>query len=108
MSEQQTVESRTDYWRSHIEAWEATGLSQMAYCKANELTYSQFIYWRRKFQRPPPTERAQGQGGFVAVTQARPTMPQEGLTVVLPNAVELRGITADNLALAEHLLSRWS
>lgn len=40
MSEQQTVESRTDYWRSHIEAWEATGLSQMAYCKANELTYS--------------------------------------------------------------------
>jgi len=108
MSEQQTVESRTDYWRSHIEAWEATGQSQLAYCKANDLSYSQFIYWRRKLRPPEQTSLTHGQGGFVPVTHALPAMPQEGLTVALPNGVELRGVTAQSLPLVEHLLERWS
>lgn len=108
MSEQHTAETRTDDWRSHIEAWEATGLSQMGYCRANDLSYSQFIYWRRKLRPPEQSSPAQGPGGFVPVTHALPAMSQEGLTVALPNGVELRGITADNLVLAKQLLSRWS
>ena len=107
MSDSHTAQSRKEYWRSHIEAWESTGQSQRAYCKANELTYSQFIYWRRKFRPPESTTPAHSPGGFVPVTHAQST-PFGDLTVALPNGVELRGITVDNLGLAEQLLSRWS
>jgi hypothetical protein len=107
MSDHPTRESRADCWRAHVETWRSGGQSQKAYCQANALSYSSFLYWRRRFQqdREPPGSGARP--GFVPVAY---TMAEsgEGLRVVLPSGVELRGITADNLSVVEQLLSRWS
>jgi len=107
MSEQTEREARTDYWQKQIEAWRASGQSQMAYCKTNDLNYSQFVYWRRKFRQAGQTVRRGRSTGFIPATCVG-AKTAEVLAVVLPNGVERRGVNADNLAVAEQLLSRWS
>ncbi|WP_427901746.1 IS66 family insertion sequence element accessory protein TnpA [Marinobacter bryozoorum] len=34
-------------WQQHIEDWPASGLSGMAYCQQQSLTYCRFVYWRK-------------------------------------------------------------
>ena len=31
-----------DHWKAHIEAWQGSGLSQAAYCRQHQLTYTTF------------------------------------------------------------------
>jgi hypothetical protein len=104
MTTLQTPEARTDYWRERIEAWQISGQSQQAFCKAHNLNYPRFGYWLRKFRQQAGVTSRQD-GGFVPVV-AQPT--SEGLALRLPNGMELRGITGHNLALVEQLLNRLS
>ncbi|MBA2648945.1 MAG: hypothetical protein H0U75_04955 [Legionella sp.] len=41
--------NKNKYWQDHIEKWSGSGLSQSAYCKENNLAYSTFSDYRRKF-----------------------------------------------------------
>ncbi len=38
-------------WENHIEKWEASGLSQAAYCRKNNLRSRGFGYWKRKLEK---------------------------------------------------------
>jgi hypothetical protein len=38
--------SKSEFWRSAIESWESSGLSQQAYCELHGLSYVRFTYWR--------------------------------------------------------------
>ena len=44
--------SKTDikaqYWNEHFTAWEASGLSQVEYCKQHNLKLANFTYWRTR------------------------------------------------------------
>ena len=44
--------SKTDikaqYWNEHFTAWEASGLSQVEYCKQHDLKLANFTYWRTR------------------------------------------------------------
>jgi hypothetical protein len=104
--------TRAAFWQSHIDEWRATGGSQRAYCEEQGLSYCRFVYWRRKFKRlssaapgaaaplsTPGTRRA-----FVPVTYTAGRRSDVGLWLVLPNGVEVHGISAENLALVERLL----
>jgi hypothetical protein len=37
-----------EYWNSHIEAWKKSGLSQVDYCRENNLSRHRFTYWKCK------------------------------------------------------------
>ena len=39
---------KQEYWRSHIKAWEESGLSQVDYCRENNLSRHRFTYWKCK------------------------------------------------------------
>lgn len=41
----------TKFWRSHVEQWSGSGLSQHAYCRENNLKPNQFTYWKIKFKK---------------------------------------------------------
>ncbi len=105
MTDQSTADTRAQYWKEQIDAWQASGQSQQAFCKANDLNYPNFGYWLRKFRRQgavaPAT--AHRRSGFVPVVAPSGV---DQLTIRLPNGIELRGVTAENLALAEQLLAR--
>ncbi len=104
MTEQKSANARSQYWKAQIDAWQGSGQSQQAFCKANELNDPRFGYWLRKFrERGEAAMATRRSTGFVPVI---PTSLSEGLVVRLPNGIELRGITEQNLALVEQLLVR--
>ena len=39
---------RAEYWQSHIKAWRKSGLSQIDYCRNNNLSRCRFTYWKCK------------------------------------------------------------
>ena len=98
-------ESLASYWLQQIEAWQSSGQTQQAYCKANKLSYHRFGYWRRKFLQQ--SQEAQSQKGFVPVTHSAASQ-SAGLSLVLPSGLVLRGIAGDNLPIVYQLLSRLS
>ncbi|MBN2862781.1 MAG: hypothetical protein JXN62_06445 [Bacteroidales bacterium] len=39
------------FWANHIKCWEESGLSQIDYCRANNLSRHHFTYWKCKNNR---------------------------------------------------------
>ena len=42
-------EARREYWQSHIDQWSESGMSQLEYCRHNDLIPHRFTYWKTKF-----------------------------------------------------------
>ena len=36
---------RTTFWQDHVTTWQASDLTQKAYCEAHGLRYATFGYW---------------------------------------------------------------
>ncbi|USF88401.1 IS66 family insertion sequence element accessory protein TnpA [Candidatus Endoriftia persephone] len=90
------------YWQQHVAAWQDSGLTQRAYCAQRWLSYPSFGYWARKLRRtdkPMVQPRAKG---FVPVTLAAPVV--SGLSLVLPDGLEIRSIGPDNVSMVRQLL----
>ena len=108
MEHEPTSSSRQTYWQGQMERWQQSGQSQQAYCREHNLSYFRFQYWRRKL-REDEQQAVQrgGPPGFVPVAAAG-SRAHPGLCLVLPNGIQLRGISADNLAVVERLLANLS
>lgn len=91
---------RQRFWHDHVTSWQASNLTQKAYCQAHSLRYASFGYWVRKLRMPSIDHPGQG-SGFVPV-KLSPTA--DGLILALPNGVEIRGIETHNLGLVRELL----
>jgi hypothetical protein len=98
----ESSETREQYWQAQVEAWRASGQTQQAFCRANDLNYPRFGYWLRKFRRQGGSEPRRAPG-FVPVIG---TSGEGGLSVHLPNGIELRGVSEQNLHVAAQLLAR--
>jgi len=46
----QANKKRVQFWRYHLKEWSGSGLSQNAYCRANNLKPGRFTYWKNKFK----------------------------------------------------------
>lgn len=49
--EQNPNQKRRCFWRSHVDAWPLSGLTQVDYCRQNDLKSHRFTYWKGKFHR---------------------------------------------------------
>ena len=104
MSTTANRKSRAEYWQQQVNAWEASGQSQRAFCDANGLSYANFGYWSRKL-RADGAKRQQASGsGFVPVT-LQPSSGASGLRLALPTGIEIHGIEQADLALVERLVA---
>ena len=105
MSAHTTPTPRIQYWQQQVEAWTQTELSGAQFCQAQGLVYHQFIYWRQKLLKPtrplPPTPQPTG---FAQVTHS-PHLSSPGLSLLLPNGIEVHGIEAQTLSLVPALLA---
>lgn len=99
-----TNDNLATHWRSHIDAWQRSGLSQAAYCREHELVKCRFTYWKNKLQQGHSSPAVRPASGFVPVEiiDAEPAF-----TVRLPNGVILEGVCDKNLALVQQLISVW-
>ena len=41
---------RARFWRSHIDQWSVSELTQTEYCRKNDLSRTRFTYWKVKFK----------------------------------------------------------
>jgi transposase-like protein len=46
-----TRDERRAFWQQHVEAWQASGESQAAYCRRMNLSPMTFSQWKRRFER---------------------------------------------------------
>lgn len=100
-----TSQDRKQFWQQHIDAWQASDLSGAAFCKQRDLNYTQFNYWRKKFQ---VAEAVENPAGFAQVRQlaASPNYLSDGLCVHLPSGISFSGINIGNLDVVVALLRR--
>jgi len=42
---------RYQFWKNHLDQWSRSGITQIAYCKANDLKSNRMTYWKNKFKR---------------------------------------------------------
>ena len=103
MNDSESTDTREQYWRAQMDAWQASGQSQQAFCKSNDLHYPRFGYWLRKFRRLGQVAESRRASGFVPVVAAS---GGGGLSVHLPNGIELHGVSDQNLHVVEQLLAR--
>ena len=96
---------REQFWRQRITDWQASGLSGMAYCKQQSLTYCRFVYWRKKLTEPDhhPNETS-AVTGFARVARVPAFAPGEELTVSLPGGISITGLQAGNIDLLGAIL----
>jgi hypothetical protein len=109
-----TTETRSAHWQHHVDHWQASGLSGMAYCRQHELVYHCFVYWRSKLTKvstdPSGKTDAESQApsAFVAVrSQPLPRSTEvsgDDLHLRLPNGLEIRNIYHSNLDHVRSLL----
>ena len=62
MSEQskEADKKRVQFWKYHLEQWSRSGLTQLAYCRMNNLKSNRLTYWKNKFKnRNMPVEFVQ-------------------------------------------------
>jgi len=41
---------RQSFWKSHIDQWSESGISQLEYCRLHGLIPHRFTYWKTKFK----------------------------------------------------------
>jgi hypothetical protein len=50
ISRQEEVAEKRRYWKEHLDSWQVSGLTQVEYCRKNDLSRFRFQYWKRRFQ----------------------------------------------------------
>jgi transposase-like protein len=74
-------EQRRRFWRQHVEGWQQSGLSQIAYCRSHDLKVQQFYRWRRRIMAAAPRPVS-----FLPVTIASaPRQPPAAIRIHTPN-----------------------
>ena len=68
---------KREFWKTHIEGWRASGITQKEYCHRNELKLHRFHYWRKKYTRtiPPQGPSIVEVGMTGALTSLLPVRP---------------------------------
>ncbi len=64
---QEQCNEKHRFWKTHVNAWRKSGLSQSEYCRSHELSSHNMVYWKKKF-----SIEASQPSKFVAV----PVVPQ--------------------------------
>jgi hypothetical protein len=97
MSTTATPSQRANAWHEHINNWQASGLTQKAYCEQANVSYVQFGYWRQRLKERDHAQSVDSPlGGFVPVAHSH-AQTSATFIIRLPN-----GISVENIAL-EHL-----
>ena len=65
-------EKLRETWRNRLEEWKESGLTQVEYCRQNNLKMAQFFYWNKKFSDKKPTPPSFVQVPIPAVNRSWP------------------------------------
>ena len=49
LSRAEQLEQKRSYWKQHVDSWQQTNLTQVEYCRQNNLKHHQLVYWKKRF-----------------------------------------------------------
>ncbi len=98
-------EEKRAHWASVIKEWKASGESQSHYCERHNIKPHQLTYWAQVSTSAHLPEQAKNHNRFMAVQI--PDSQPGGLTVRLPNGLQLEGVSLSNLAVVQQIIG-WS
>ena len=64
------VLERRSFWQDHLEQWQRSGLTQVAYCRQHGLNRDQFGYWKKRLLAVRAPDMVPTTAGFIAVHMA--------------------------------------
>jgi hypothetical protein len=79
-----TAEQKRQHWRTHIDLWQKTELTQNAYCLENSLAKSSFSYWRKKLSDTVDDQQPSKFIPFTVVSAPLATLNIAGLRIEIP------------------------
>ena len=103
MSSENKHAYKQDFWREHSDAWKTRGLTQVAYCAQQGISYQSFVYQHKRMA-------SKAQRSSMSFFEAKPeavsvNSQTAGLQLMLPNGIRI-GITNEvNPALLKTVLT---
>ncbi|MER2491628.1 IS66 family insertion sequence element accessory protein TnpA [Catenovulum sediminis] len=94
--------AKQEYWQTHIEQWQASGLTQAAYCRQHNLCQNGLSYHKHKLANLPSHVNSVT-NGFARVQVMESYTTSQPLSVHLNNGLKVSGITHQNLELVKQL-----
>ena len=105
MSAANNNRERQAFWKEHVQSYEHGGHSKARYCRDNNLTYHQFIYWSALFSDQPAKDKSIPTSKLVPVMLSESTTTS-GLQVHLPNGVLISGINSHSVEIIGCLIDQ--
>lgn len=62
-------EEKRIYWEEMVSRWETSGLSQIEFCRQNDLNRHRFNYWKRRIKKCTMTIPLVQLGGFSSLSR---------------------------------------
>lgn len=92
MSSENKHAYKQGFWREHSDAWKSSGLTQVAYCAQQGISYPSFIYQHNRMASK--TQRTKTAMRFVEANSDAASINNQtaGLQLMLPNGTRI-GIT---------------
>ena len=90
---------KQDFWKTHIESWQQSNLSQAEYCRRNNLSIKSFGYRKRRILRSPEQSLS-----FVPVTIQAEPVTTFSLQLVLLNGLKIEVTDDFNPVLLKKLI----
>ncbi|MFC1760575.1 hypothetical protein ACFL6U_00665 [Planctomycetota bacterium] len=90
---------RGRFWKTHVEQWQATNVTQIQYCKDEGISLCAFRWWRRRLEYcgeiQPTKKRSKARNPAVTFAEVPIHMLHEptaeyAYAITLPNQVQLR------------------
>lgn len=98
--------TQSEYWQQHLLRCAQSTLSKVQYCREHQLVYHQMMYWQKRLQPVLPKSSEHSATGFVPVIVNNSADVGNGLSLTLPNGLQIHGITDNTLSLVKPLLSQ--
>ena len=81
---------KRDYWNSHLERWQESGLSQSDYCREHDLKDHQFVYWKKRIIQTEETATKFVSLNLGSFTNKQPSpQPVSALRVVVSDGLKV-------------------
>ena len=86
-----TRPSGAGFWKEHSENWKTSGLTQIAYCAREGISYQSFVYQHNRLScksKPKPKTKSLG---FIALQPETSAINSQvaGLQLILPNGIRI-------------------
>ena len=76
--------AKREFWKNHIQSWQQSGLTQIDYCRQNNLKNHQWCYWHRKILKPSDTDVK-----FIPLSFSPGKISPSNINVVTPNGYRI-------------------